>query len=65
MMKIPEQTIKELINQLILLGDDREELFFWVDLYPHLDRDEQGELKENLENELKKLSSLSLSQKNK
>ena len=53
-----DQSIKTLVEQLIALGDDCDELFFWADLYPSLDEEEQVALKENLEKELKKLTSL-------
>ena len=48
-------TIDELIDQLIALGEDRDELEFWRSLYPNVSPDEQQALLSNLEKELEEI----------
>ena len=48
-------TVYELIDELIQLGDDRDELEFWKSIYPNISADEQRALVSNLEKELKEL----------
>lgn len=48
-------TINELIDQLMALGEDRDELEFWRSLYPNVSSDEQKALLTNLEKELEEL----------
>lgn len=50
-------TIDELIDQLIALGEDRDELEFWRSLYPSVSPDEQQALLTNLGKELEELNS--------
>ena len=49
-------TIEELIDQLIALGEDRDELEFWRSLYPNISSDEQKALLSNLEKELEEIN---------
>lgn len=49
------RSLHELIEELIRLGDDRDELEFWKSLYPSMSEDEQQALISNLEHELKAL----------
>ena len=49
---------EKLINKLIELGEDKEELNLWQDLFPYLSVEKQNQLVKNLEEELKKLESL-------
>lgn len=44
-----------LVDQLINLGEDRDELQFWLDIYPYLNSEEKDKLLDNLQNEIKKL----------
>jgi len=46
------QKLNNLVQRLIELGEGREELNFWQQLFPHLTSQEQGELIQNLEKEL-------------
>lgn len=44
--------LNDIIEQLIVLGEDRDELEFWRTVYPSLEPDKQRELIENLSQEL-------------
>lgn len=48
-------TINELIDELIALGEDRDELEFWRSLYPNISLGEQQALLTNLGKELEDL----------
>ncbi|KKU45956.1 MAG: hypothetical protein UX62_C0007G0013 [Microgenomates group bacterium GW2011_GWA2_46_7] len=47
--------ITTMIDQLVNLGEDRDELQFWADMYPHLSDDERAKLLNDLEEELEEL----------
>jgi hypothetical protein len=47
--------IASLIDQLVNLGEDRDELQLWADMYPNLSDDERDQLRKNLETELEEL----------
>ncbi len=51
--------LQNLIAKLLKLGEDKDELDFWLSLYDDLDPAEQRELTANLEGELQKLERLS------
>ncbi|MDO8626701.1 MAG: hypothetical protein Q7K39_04620 [Candidatus Magasanikbacteria bacterium] len=46
---------KKLIDELISLGEDKNELEFWLKLFPGLEADEQAKIIKNLSAELKQL----------
>jgi hypothetical protein len=48
-----------LVSGLVSLGEDREELTFWSDIFETLDDDQKHELIANLSKELGDLESLS------
>ena len=50
--------LKELIDQLIILGEERDELDFWHKLYPTLEIQEQEALVKNLQKELEQLQKI-------
>lgn len=52
-------TLSQIIDDLITLGENRDELEFWKTIYPDLSASEQKELMNNLENELQKLRGIS------
>lgn len=54
-------TFQQKIRTLIELGSDPEELSFWVLMYEHLSKEEQEEICNNLEKEIKLLEELSMS----
>ncbi len=51
-------TIEHIIDELVLLGEDAEELKFWKSIFDDLTIEEQGKFRMNLENELKELKKL-------
>ncbi len=52
--------LHNLIDELIHLGDDRDELEFWKSIYPSMSEEEQGTLISNLEKELEELKTRTL-----
>lgn len=48
-------SIDEIVKQLIALGEDADELQFWLELFPHLENNDQTKLYDNLANELTNL----------
>jgi len=47
-----------LINKLVALGEDADELHFWLSIYDDMAADEQAELTANLQQELTNLEKL-------
>ncbi len=56
---MPNNDIQQLVNTLIKLGEDREELEFWISIYPDLEQPFQKELIENLQAEITALENAS------
>lgn len=50
--------LQSLTEQLILLGEDRDEMEFWVSIYPHMDPEDRKVLIINLEQELMELKNM-------
>jgi len=50
--------IGKIIDELLLLGEDAEELKFWKNIFEDLAPEEQEKLRMNLEEELKELQKL-------
>lgn len=48
------QTIKKLVE----LGEDRDEMRYWLDIFPDLSKDTQKELLASFKEELEKLAAL-------
>lgn len=48
--------LKPLVDQLITLGEDQDELNYWLTIYPDLPEDAQTELIQNLQAELDELT---------
>jgi len=53
------ENLKIIVEKLIALGEDAEELQYWLDIYIDLPEEQQKEIFENLSAELKKLEALS------
>lgn len=45
-----------IIDQLVNLGEDRDELHLWADMYPYLSDEERDKLLEDLNSELQELT---------
>ena len=58
MSNISKQHLEELIKDLVIEGEDSQELSLWIDLYDTMEDTEKIELINNLENELKELQKL-------
>lgn len=56
---MPNNDIQQLVDRLIKLGEDREDLVFWVSIYPDLEPPFQIELIENLQAEIAALENAS------
>ena len=50
--------IEILVKKLIALGEDAEEMQYWIDIYNDLPEEQQQELFKNFSEELKKLETL-------
>ncbi len=50
--------LKSIVEKLVVLGDDREELEYWMSIYDDLDDARRGELDVILKEELDKLSAI-------
>ena len=50
--------IGKIIDELLLLGEDAEELKFWKNIFEDLALEEQEKLRANLERELEELKKL-------
>lgn len=53
-----QQDFNQLAQKLTALGEDKNELELWQNLFPDLNDEEKIELIKNLENELKQLEDL-------
>ncbi len=53
-----QQDFNQLIQKLTDLGEDKNELELWQNLFPDLEEEEKKELIKNLEDELKQLKDL-------
>jgi hypothetical protein len=56
---MPESAVQHLFDQLIQLGEDREELEFYRSLFDDLSPQAQQEMRKNLEQEIATLASVS------
>lgn len=50
-----KQELLDTINELIILGEDKDELSYWFDVYDDLELDKQIEVSSNLKQELEEL----------
>jgi hypothetical protein len=50
--------LKETIDQLVALGEDKVELDFWLSVFDLMNEEEQIKLFDNLSKELKKLKAI-------
>jgi len=50
------KNLKEIIDELIALGEDKEELSYWQTLFPFLPEDKKILLASNLKQELRDLT---------
>ncbi|HEX3082565.1 MAG TPA: hypothetical protein VHQ86_04900 [Candidatus Saccharimonadia bacterium] len=50
--------LTQIIDQLIKLGEDADELHYWVDIYDDLEPEAKAALADNLKGELAKLEAL-------
>lgn len=50
-----KQELTAVVNQLITLGEDQDELNYWLDIYDDLEPDKQAEIAANLQEELAEL----------
>lgn len=55
------ETLQAIIDELITLGEDRDELEFWRTIAPSLPVEQQQELVDNLKSELEALRKSSVS----
>lgn len=55
-LKMNKTEIVTIIEQLIQLGEDRDELDYWLQIYDYLPEEKQAELYENLSHELEALN---------
>jgi hypothetical protein len=53
-----KENLEKLIDELCNVGEDREELTLWLNLYDILSEEEKSTLVANLEKELKQLKAL-------
>ena len=53
-----QEELKNLIDKLITLGEDKDELELWLKLFQDLDPSEQATLISNLQTELQQLEDL-------
>jgi hypothetical protein len=53
-----KENLSEIIQALILNGEDREELSYWLEIYPFLAKEKQDWLRKHLFDELSKLEGL-------
>ena len=53
-----KENLEKLIEQLIELGEDKNELEIWKNIFPDLDDEEKTKLLKNLEDELNQLKAL-------
>lgn len=51
--------LKEIVEKLIALGEDKDELTYWLDIFDDLPKEKQREIFSNLQEELTKLSASS------
>ena len=52
-----DQQIKNLVDQLIALGEDKDEMGYWLSIFPYLTEENQGLLYANLRQEVEALTS--------
>ncbi len=55
---ISKEYLKKLTTELVKIGENKEELSMWIDLYDLLSTEERNTLINNLEKELKNLQNL-------
>lgn len=53
----PNNEIKQIVNELIVLGRDADELNYWLSIYDDLNENRRAELLSNLKKELEVLKS--------
>lgn len=51
-----KEKLKQIIEKLIELGEDKDELAYWLDIFDDLTEEKQKEIFSNLKEELTKLS---------
>ena len=51
-----KEELKQILTKLVELGEDRDELDYWLDIFDDLPEDKQQELFSNFQAELAKLS---------
>ena len=51
-----QSNLKEIVEKLIALGEDKDELMYWVEIFDDLPAEKQSELLENLKKELETLT---------
>ncbi|MBI5793646.1 hypothetical protein HZA87_00970 [Candidatus Uhrbacteria bacterium] len=52
---MPTREVDQLIDQLVQLGEDKEELEFYRDIFDNMEEPEQNEILTNLRQEIKDL----------
>jgi|AntAceMinimDraft_11_1070367.scaffolds.fasta_scaffold08034_3 hypothetical protein len=53
-----KEELNDILNKLVELGEDKDELEYWRDIFPNLREEKQKELFELFKLELKQLSDL-------
>lgn len=54
-----KQELEKIIIKLVELGEDKDELNYWLDIFDDLSEEKQKEIFSNLQEELNKLSASS------
>jgi len=54
-----KEELKQIIIKLVELGEDKDELNYWLDIFDNLPEEKQKEVFSNFQEELTKLSTLS------
>ena len=57
-MSLEKEKLENIIKKLTDLGEDKQELKFWQEIFDDLKEEEKQNLLNNLEEELKKLENL-------
>ena len=50
--------LEQVIKELLQLGEDQDELFYWRDIFDDLDEANKKKILDNLKNELQRLSAI-------
>ena len=54
-----KEELKKIVIKLVQLGEDKDELNYWFDIFDDLSEEKQKEIFSNFQEELSKLSTLS------